>query len=82
VAEVAVLGTPHERWGEAVTAVVALRPGATLELEELRDHARGRLAAFKLPVRLEFVDALPRTQSGKVVKYHLREHLSEQDEAQ
>ncbi len=82
VAEVAVLGTPHERWGEAVTAVVALRPGATLELEELRDHARGRLAAFKLPVRLEFVDALPRTQSGKVVKYQLREHLSEQDEAQ
>ncbi|WP_046301290.1 long-chain fatty acid--CoA ligase [Mycobacterium sp. UM_Kg27] len=76
VAEVAVLGTPHEKWGEAVTAVVVLRPGATLELDELRDHARQKLAAFKLPIRLEFVDALPRTQSGKVVKYQLREVLS------
>jgi fatty-acyl-CoA synthase len=82
VAEVAVLGTPHEKWGEAVTAVVALRPGASLELEELRDHARGKLAAFKLPIRLEFIDALPRTQSGKVVKYQLRERLSPQRDAQ
>lgn len=72
VAEVAVVGTPHEKWGEAVTAVVALRPGATLDLEELREFARDKLAAFKLPMRLEFVDALPRTQSGKVLKYQLR----------
>ncbi|WP_343601196.1 long-chain fatty acid--CoA ligase [Mycobacterium sp.] len=77
VAEVAVLGTPHERWGEAVTAVVVLRPGATLTLDELRVFARDKLAGYKLPVRLEFVDALPRTQSGKVVKYQLREHLAE-----
>ncbi|MEB3062384.1 acyl-CoA synthetase [[Mycobacterium] zoologicum] len=77
VAEVAVLGTPHEKWGEAVTAVVALRPGAALTLEELRDFARDKLAAFKLPIRLEVVDALPRTQSGKVVKYHLREEISD-----
>lgn len=72
VAEVAVVGTPHEKWGEAVTAVVALRPGTSLDLEELREFARDRLAAFKLPMRLEFVDALPRTQSGKVLKYQLR----------
>ncbi|WP_242657213.1 acyl-CoA synthetase [Mycobacterium talmoniae] len=76
IAEVAVLGTPDERWGEAVTAVVALRPGATLTLEELRDFARGKLAGYKIPLRLEFVDALPRTQSGKVVKYQLREQLA------
>jgi fatty-acyl-CoA synthase len=73
VAEVAVLGTPHAKWGEAVTAVVALRPGTALTLDELREFARDKLAAFKLPIRLEFIDALPRTQSGKVVKYHLRE---------
>lgn len=78
VAEVAVLGTPHEKWGEAVTAVVALKAGTTLTLDELREFARGKLAAFKLPIRLEFVDALPRTQSGKVVKYQLREALSDE----
>lgn len=82
VAEVAVLGTPHEKWGEAVTAVVVLRPGATLELDELRAHARDKLAAFKLPIRLEFVDALPRTQSGKVVKYQLRDVLSARPDGQ
>lgn len=77
IAEVAVVGTAHEKWGEAVTAVVALRPGATLELDELREFARDKLAAFKLPIRLEFIDELPRTQSGKVVKYQLRESMSQ-----
>ncbi|MEO6794409.1 MAG: long-chain fatty acid--CoA ligase [Mycobacterium sp.] len=81
VAEVAVVGTPHEKWGEAVTAVVALRPGTTLSLDELREFGRDKLAAFKLPIRLEFVDALPRTQSGKVVKYRLREVISDQLDA-
>jgi fatty-acyl-CoA synthase len=75
VAEVAVLGTPHERWGEAVTAVVVLQPDATLTLDELRAFAGDKLARYKIPLRLEFVDALPRTQSGKVVKYQLRERL-------
>lgn len=77
IAEVAVIGTPDDKWGEAVTAVVALRPGATLTLDELRDFARDKLAAFKLPLRLKFVDALPRTQSGKVVKYQLRESVAD-----
>ncbi len=76
VAEVAVLGTPHERWGEAVTAVVVVQSGAALTLEELRAFARDKLAGYKIPLRLEFVDALPRTQSGKVVKYQLREQLA------
>ncbi|HET9876332.1 MAG TPA: long-chain fatty acid--CoA ligase [Mycobacterium sp.] len=75
IAEVAVLGTPHERWGEAVTAVVVLSPGAALTLDELRAFADDKLARYKNPLRLEFVDALPRTQSGKVVKYQLRERL-------
>ncbi|MBC3193341.1 long-chain fatty acid--CoA ligase [Pseudonocardia sp. C8] len=77
VAEVAVLGTPHERWGEAVTAVVALQEGATVELEDLREFARDSLAGYKLPVRLERVDALPRNPAGKVLKYQLREQLTE-----
>ncbi|MEO8814778.1 MAG: long-chain fatty acid--CoA ligase [Mycobacterium sp.] len=76
IAEVAVLGTPHEKWGEAVTAVVVLRGDTTLTLEQLREFARGKLAVFKIPLRLEFIDELPRTQSGKVVKYQLRELFS------
>ncbi|HEX7323416.1 MAG TPA: long-chain fatty acid--CoA ligase [Mycobacterium sp.] len=73
IADVAVLGTPHERWGEAVTAAVVLQPGAALTLDELRAFAADKLAGYKIPLRLEFVDELPRTQSGKVVKYLLRE---------
>jgi fatty-acyl-CoA synthase len=72
VAEVAVIGVADERWGEAVTAVVALRGDASLELEDLRAFAADRLARFKLPTRLEFVDALPRNPAGKVLKFELR----------
>jgi fatty-acyl-CoA synthase len=76
VAEVAVLGTAHERWGEAVTAIVALQAGAALTLEELRDFAGDKLAKYKIPRRLEVVDELPRNQAGKVVKYQLREQFN------
>ena len=75
IAEVAVLGTPHEQWGEAVTAVVALNPGAALTLEELSAFARDKLAGYKIPLRLEFVDALPCNPAGKVLKYQLLEQL-------
>ena len=76
IAEVAVLGTPHEQWGEAVTAVVALNPDAALTLEELSAFARDKLAGYKIPLRLEFVDALPRNPAGKVLKYQLLERLT------
>ncbi|HTX28455.1 MAG TPA: hypothetical protein VME19_15705, partial [Streptosporangiaceae bacterium] len=76
IAEVAVLGTPHGQWGEAVTAVVALNPGAALTLEELSAFARDQLAGYKIPLRLEFVDALPRNPAGKVLKYQLLEQLT------
>ncbi|MDE1950854.1 MAG: AMP-binding protein, partial [Burkholderiales bacterium] len=75
VAEVAVIGQPDPQWGEAVVAVVALEPGATLELEELRAWAEERLARFKLPRRLEIVPALPRNPAGKVLKFELRQRL-------
>jgi fatty-acyl-CoA synthase len=72
VAEIAIIGVPDERWGEAVAAVAALKPGADLTVEELRAFAGDRLARFKLPTRLEFVDALPRNPAGKVLKFELR----------
>ena len=75
IAEVGVIGEPDARWGERVVAVIALKPGAKLALEELRDFAAERLAAYKLPRRLEFVAALPRNATGKILKQRLRETL-------
>ncbi len=76
VAEVAVIGLPDEKWGEAVTAVVALKEGAELTLEELREFAGEYLARYKLPLRLQLVEALPRNPAGKVLKFKLKEDLS------
>jgi long-chain acyl-CoA synthetase len=72
VAEAAVVGVPDERWGETVKAFVILRPGHESTAEELEAFARERLAGYKLPRRFEFVDDLPRTASGKVLKRELR----------
>jgi fatty-acyl-CoA synthase len=72
VAEVAVIGTPDDRWGETVCAVVVPGPGAGPDLEGLREHAARRLGRYKLPRRLEVVDALPRNPTGKVLKTELR----------
>ena len=65
VADVVVVGTPDERWGEVVTAVVQPAPGAIPRLTELADHCRARLAAFKVPRRLVIVDHVRRSASGK-----------------
>jgi acyl-CoA synthetase (AMP-forming)/AMP-acid ligase II len=72
VADVAVIGVPSERWGETPKAVVVLAPGATLDADELLAFARERLAGFKCPTSVDFVDALPRNPSGKVLKKDLR----------
>jgi len=72
VSELAVIGVPHEQWGEAIKAVAVLRPGAELSIQELRSFARDRLAAFRLPSSLDIVESLPRTPSGKVRKQALR----------
>jgi fatty-acyl-CoA synthase len=73
VAEVAVIGTPHERWIEAITAVVVTREPATED--ELLAHVRERLAGFKLPKAIHFVDELPKNPSGKLLKRDLRERF-------
>lgn len=72
IAEVAVIGVPHERWGESPKAIVVLRPGMTRDARELIEFARTRLARYKCPSSVEFVDALPRNASGKVLKKVLR----------
>jgi acyl-CoA synthetase (AMP-forming)/AMP-acid ligase II len=72
VARAAVIGLPHDRWGEAVTAVVILKPGQTATENDLIDHCRGKLAGYETPKGLLFVDALPETVGGKVLKYKLR----------
>jgi fatty-acyl-CoA synthase len=74
VAEIAVIGAPHERWGETAVAVAALVPGASLTVGELREWGTSRLARYKLPTVLHVMDALPRNASGKVLKTALRQH--------
>lgn len=72
IREVAVIGLPDAKWGEAGCAVVSVKPDRTVALDELRTHCGDRLAKFKQPVRLEIVDALPRNATGKVLKFELR----------
>ena len=72
VQEVAIVGLPHERWGEAPHAFVVLKAGATATEAELRDYARDHLAHFKAPQGIKFLPELPKTATGKVQKYVLR----------
>lgn len=76
IAEVAVIGLPDDKWGEAVTAVVALHSGESLSLEALREFATPHLARYKIPLRLEIVESLPRNPAGKVLKFQLRKRYS------
>jgi acyl-CoA synthetase (AMP-forming)/AMP-acid ligase II len=76
VLRVAVIGLPHDHWGEAVTAVVVLREGSAATEQEIVDHCRARLGGFETPKAVVFADALPETVGGKVLKYKLRKQFS------
>ena len=75
VRDVAVIGVPHDKWGETALAVVVSHPGHVVSSDELRDWCRQRMAGFKCPSRIEFVDdaQMPRTATGKVLHRVLRQ---------
>lgn len=77
VSEVAVIALPDPKWIEAVTAMVVLRPGHEVDADTLIAHARERLAAYKVPKTVHFIDALPRNTAGKILKRTLRQDFAE-----
>ena len=66
------VGIPDDRWGEAVKAIVVLRPGASADAAALINHCRPLIAGYKVPKSVDFIAALPRNPSGKVLRRELR----------
>ncbi|HIE07234.1 MAG TPA: hypothetical protein EYP64_04245, partial [Desulfarculaceae bacterium] len=77
VSQAAVIALPDEKWGEAVTAVVQLKPGKSVSETELRSFCKAEIASYKAPRRILFVKEMPRSASGKILKYKLRDKFKE-----
>ncbi|MER6876743.1 hypothetical protein ABT279_41990, partial [Amycolatopsis sp. NPDC000673] len=75
IREVAVVGAPDERWGEAITAFVSTEPGNAVSADGVLAHCRARLGGYKVPKKVVFVEDLPKTGTGKIQKQILREKL-------
>ncbi|RNF41136.1 long-chain-fatty-acid--CoA ligase [Planococcus salinus] len=73
ILEVAVIAVPDEKWGEVPKAIVVLRPGADITEQQLLDYTRDQMSRFKVPKSVEFVESLPKTATGKLQKFQLRE---------
>ena len=74
---VAVVGLPDPYWIEAVTAVIVLKPGGSLTEAAVIEHCKPRMAGFKVPKRVVFVESLPKNPSGKLLKRELRARLKD-----
>ncbi|HZV77982.1 MAG TPA: fatty acid--CoA ligase [Candidatus Binatus sp.] len=81
VLECAVIGVADDKWGEAPAALIVLKPGTTLDVAELLEHTRSKLAHFKVPKHVKFVDALPKGGTGKILKRELREAHKKEPQA-
>jgi acyl-CoA synthetase (AMP-forming)/AMP-acid ligase II len=79
IAEAAVIGVPHERWGECGRAIIVPKNGAVLDEATILAHCRSQLAKFKVPVSVVFTAELPRSGGGKVAKPALRERFGPAD---
>jgi len=73
VVEVAVIGIPDETYGEALLAFFVMKPDHAIDVDSMVEFCRSKLAGYKIPRRLELIDALPRNPSGKILKTVLRE---------
>ena len=73
VGQAAVIALPDEKWGEAVTAIVQLKAGAEVSEDELRKFCKAEIASYKVPSKVLFISEMPRSASGKILKYRLRE---------
>ncbi len=76
VADVAVIGYPHEKWGEAVKAIIVVKPGEELTEEELIEWCQGKIGRYKIPKKVVITDAIPRTPTGKILKKDLRKQFN------